>query len=116
MKRIEAVIRPHKQPYVLAALAQMGISNVTVIETLGLGRQPSYSQIYEPSSPHKETQTGLVPKRLLLLFVEDDQLQPVVDVIQSQGFTGAPGDGKIAVSQLEQVVRIRPKGSPVQSK
>ena len=112
MKRIEAVIRPHKQPYVLTALAEMGIHNVTVIETLGLGRQPSYSQIYEPSGQHKETQTGLVPKRLLLLFVEDAQVQPVIDVIQSHAVTGAPGDGKIAVSQLDELVRILPKGSP----
>lgn len=109
MKRIEAVIRPHKQAYVLAALARLGINNVTVTETLGLGRQPSYSQIYEPASPDKETQTGLVPKRLLLLFVEDAQVQPVLDVIQSHAVTGSPGDGIMAVSQLDQIVRIRSK-------
>lgn len=112
MKRIEAVIRPHKQPEVLAALANMGINNVTVLETLGLSRQPGYSQIYEPMNPHKETQTGLVPKRLLLLFVRDEQVQPVIDLIQTHAVTGAPGDGKIAISQLEEIVRIRPKGAP----
>jgi nitrogen regulatory protein PII len=109
MKRIEAVIRPHKQPEVLAALAQLGIHNVTVIETLGLSRQPGYSQIYEPSSPHKETQTGLVPKRLLVLFVDDSRVPAVVDLIKTHAHTGAPGDGKIIVSQIEQIVRIRSK-------
>jgi nitrogen regulatory protein PII len=95
---------------VLAALAEAGIHNVTVIETLGLGRQPNYSQIYEPSNPHKETQTGLIPKRLLLLFVEDNQVQPILDLIKPIAFTGAPGDGTIAVSQLDQLVHIRAKG------
>ncbi len=109
MKRIEAIIRPSKQASVLASLSGLGINNVTVIETLGLGLQPGYSQIYEPASPNKESQTGLVPKRLLLLFVEDDQVQSVMDVIQPLALTGDPGDGKIAVSQLDQLVRIRPK-------
>lgn len=109
MKRIEAVIRPHKQSYVLAALARLGITNVTILETLGLASLPSFSQLYEPASQDKETQTGLIPKRLLLLFVEDDQVQPVVDLIQSIALTGTPGDGKIAVSHLDQFVRIRPK-------
>jgi nitrogen regulatory protein P-II 1 len=109
MKRIEAVIRPHKQPGVLAALARLGITNGTIIETMGLVGLPSQSQIYEPACQHKETETGLVPKRLLLLFVEDHQVQPVLDVIQSEALTGMPGDGKIAVSQLDQYVRIRPK-------
>ncbi len=116
MKRIEAVIRPHKQPYVLAALAGMGINNVTVIETLGLGPAPNYSQIYEPSSPNKETHTGLIPKRLLLLFVEDNQVQPVIEVIRSNAFTGAPGDGTIAVSRLDEIVRIRPNAAAQKSK
>ena len=110
MKRIEAVIRPHKQADVLAALARLGITNVTVIETLGLGSLPSFSHIYEPASQHQETGTGLVPKRLLILFVEESQANSVIDAIQSAAYTGTPGDGKIAVSQLDQLVRIRPKG------
>lgn len=109
MKRIEAIIRPSKQPAVLASLAQLGVTNVTVIDTLGLARQPGYSQIYEPAKTNDETQTGLVPKRLLLLFVEDSEVQPVLDVIQPIALTGDPGDGKIAISQLDQLVRIRPK-------
>jgi len=69
----------------------------------------SYSRIYEPASPHKETETGLIPKRLLLLYVEDDQVQPIMDLIQPIALTGEPGDGVIAVSPLERVVRIRPE-------
>jgi nitrogen regulatory protein PII len=112
MKRIEAVIRPHKQAYVLAALARLGITNVTIIETLGLCDPPNYSQIYDPANVDAETGTGLVPKRLLLLFVEDDQVQPVLELIQTTALTGRPGDGIIAVSQLDQILRIRPKGEP----
>jgi nitrogen regulatory protein PII len=109
MKRIEAIIRPHKQPDVLAALARLGITNVTVIETLGLGNLPCFSQIYEPASQLKDVGTGLVPKRLLIVFVEDGQAQSVIDAVQSAGFTGTAGDGIIAVSQLDNLVRIRPK-------
>jgi len=116
MKRIEAIIRPHKQESVLAALAKFGLTNVTVMEILGLARQISYSRIYEPGSPNPETQTGLIPKRLLLLLVEDDQVQPILDIIQPIAFTGEPGDGKIAVSALDQVVRIRPGGKPTSPK
>ena len=112
MKRIEAIIRPHKQGYVLAALAQMGITNVTVVQTLGLSDPPNYSQIYDPASVDPKTGTGLVPKRLLLLFIEDDQVPAVLKLIQSLALTGRPGDGVIAVSQLEQVLRIRPKAKP----
>lgn len=108
MKRIEAVIRPHKLPSLLAELAKAGITNVTVTETLGLARQVSHSRIYDPSGTNPETQTGLIPKRLLLLFVEDNQVQPILDIIQPNAFTGEPGDGVIAVSQIDQLVRIRP--------
>ena len=109
MKRIEAIVRPHKVPALLAALAGAGITNATVIETQGLARQASFSQIYEPANSHTETKTGLIPKRMLLLFVEDGQVQSIIDLIQSIALTGEAGDGKIAVSQVEQIVRIRPK-------
>ena len=112
MKRIEAVIRPHKQVYILAALASIGITNVSVVETMGLASMPSFSQIYEPAGQHPETGTGLVPKRLLLVFVEDERVQPVVDLIQSAAFTGTPGDGVVTVSPLDQFVHIRTKGKP----
>jgi nitrogen regulatory protein PII len=113
MKRIEAIIRPSKQALVLATLAKQGITNVTVIETLGHSRQVSHSQIYELTSPHEETQTGLIPKRLLVMFVNDDQVQPLIELIQSIAYTGEAGDGKIIVSPIEQLVRIRPKTKPV---
>jgi nitrogen regulatory protein P-II 1 len=109
MKRIEAIIRPHKQASILAALAKAGFTNVTVIETLGLARQVSFSQTYEVVSPDAQTQTGLIPKRLLLLFVADDQVQPIIELIQPLALTGELGDGVIAVSQLDQIVPIRPK-------
>ena len=109
MKRIEAIIRPHKQGYVLSALAKLGITNVTVSKTLGNCDPPNYSQIYDPASVDPVSGTGLVPKRLLLLFIEDDQVQPVIKLIQSLALTGRPGDGVIAVSPMDQVLRVRPK-------
>ncbi len=109
MKRIEAIIRPHKVPMVLTALAEFGITNVTVLETLGMARQITFSRIYEAASPNREMQTGLIPKRMLLIFTEDALVQPVVDLIQKTARTGEAGDGKIAVSELVQITRIRPK-------
>ena len=110
MKRIEAIIRPHRQTEVLAALAKMQITGVTVLDTLGFGRQPGHSEVYEAVRPTDEVDPGLVPKRLLLMFVEDDHVQPVVDTILRVARTGQQGDGKIAVSSLEQLVRIRTNG------
>jgi len=109
MKRIEAIVRPHKVPLVLAAIARHGITNVTVLEVLGLARQISFSRVWEPASPNPETATGLIPKRLIVLFLRDNEVQSVVDLIRSIAFTGEPGDGKIAISPLDDVVRIRPK-------
>ena len=109
MKRIEAIIRPHKQPSVLAAIARFGITNVTVLETMGLARHVSHSRVYEPASHDKETETGLIPLPLLILFVEDDRVQAILDIIQPIAFVGEPGDGIIAVSPLDQVLRVRPK-------
>lgn len=109
MKRIEAIVRPHKLPSLLAELAKAGITNVTVSESLGLARQVSHSRIYEPVGGNPETKTGLIPKRLLLLFLEDPQVQPVLDLLQANAFTGEPGDGVIAVSQIDQLVHIRPR-------
>lgn len=109
MKRIEAIIRPHKQPSVLAALARVGVTNVTVLETMGLARHVSHSRVYEPANHDRETETGLIPKRLLILFVEDDRVQAILDIIQPIAFVGEPGDGIIAVSPLDQVLRVRPK-------
>jgi nitrogen regulatory protein PII len=116
MKRIEAIIRPHKQATVLAGLAKLGLTNVTVIKIMGLARQASFSSTYKAINPDTETQTGLIPKLMLLLFVADDQVPPILELIRAQAFTGDPGDGAIAVSQVEQIIRIRPKPTPVQAK
>mgnify|MGYP001389445888 CR=1 FL=1 len=109
MKRIEAIIRPHKLQAVLTALAKAGYKNATVFESRGLTQQIGCSRIYEPVQTNPETETGLICKRLLLLFVEDNQCQDAVKLIQKESFTGKPGDGIIAVSSVEQIVRIRPE-------
>jgi nitrogen regulatory protein P-II 1 len=93
MKRIEAVIRPHKLDQVLEALDKHGISGVTVIETSGFGRQRGHSEV--------------VPKRMLILYVADADANAIVDCIANVAQTGQVGDGKLVVSPLERAVRLR---------
>ncbi len=103
MKRIEAVIRPHKLDQVLEALDKHGISGVTVIETSGFGRQRGHSEVFKGS----EQSFGLVPKRMLILYVADADANAIVDCIANVAQTGQVGDGKLVVSPLERAVRLR---------
>ena len=109
MKRIEAIIRPHRLAEALTALVKLRITGVTVIDTLGFGRQPGHSEIFEQINirPGEDLELGLVPKKLLLMFVEDDHVQTVVETITQIARTGNPGDGKIAVSSMDELVRVR---------
>lgn len=109
MKRIEAIIRPHKQEEVLQALAQSealtdsSALGVTVLETVGFGRQQGHSEVYRGVEEEK----GLVPKRMLILYVNDDHVDRVVKLIQETAQTGKFGDGKIAVQPLDRLTRVR---------
>ena len=95
----------------LTALANLKITGVTVVDALGFGLRPGYSEVYEQiqirQGEHMEL--GLVPKKMLIMFVEDDHVRQVVDTIAQIAHTGYVGDGKIAVSQLEELVRVRPE-------
>jgi len=103
MKRIEATIRPHKLDEVLEALDAHGISGVTVIETSGFGRQRGHSEVFKGS----DQSFGLVPKRMLVLYVADKDADAIVGCITSVAQTGKVGDGKLVVSNLDRAVRIR---------
>jgi nitrogen regulatory protein P-II 1 len=109
MKKIEAIIRPHKQDAVLEALAnsdalgEESALGVTVLETVGFGRQKGHSDVYRGV----EQELGLVPKRMLILYVNDDQVESVVKLISDTARTGKMGDGKIAVLPLQALTRIR---------
>jgi nitrogen regulatory protein P-II 1 len=109
MKRVEAIIRPHRLSEALAALAKLRITGVTVLDTMGFGTQPGYSDVYEMTSihPNEDLELGLVRKKMLVMFVEDDHLRTVVDTIMQIARTGYPGDGKIAISPLEELIRVR---------
>jgi nitrogen regulatory protein P-II 1 len=103
MKRVEAVIRPHKLNEVLEALDEYGVSGVTVMETSGFGRQRGHSEVFKGS----DQSFGLVPKRMIVLYVADNDADDVVRCICSVAQTGKVGDGKLIVTDVEKAVRIR---------
>lgn len=109
MKKIEAIIRPYKQDEILQALARSGAltessaSGVSVIDAIGFGLQQGHSEVYRGS----QQGMGLVPKRMLMVYVSDDQAEAVVKLIREIACTGEFGDGKIAVMPMENLTRIR---------
>jgi nitrogen regulatory protein P-II 1 len=103
MKKIEAVIRHNKLDDVKAGLTEAGNHGMTVTEVRGFGRQRGHKEIYRGA----EYTVDFLPKLKLELAVREDQLQAVVDVILTRCRTGQIGDGKVFVSDLEEVIRIR---------
>jgi nitrogen regulatory protein PII len=103
MKKIEAVIRPHKLDEVKEALVEAGIKGMTILEVRGIGRQKGQTEIYRGS----EYQIDFVPKILLKIVIPDDKLEKAVSLILSHAKTGQVGDGKIFVSTIDEVIRVR---------
>ena len=103
MKKIEAVIKPFKLDEVKDALQDIGVQGMTVLEAKGYGRQKGHSELYRGA----EYVIDFLPKIKIEVVVPDDMVNSVVDAIQAAARTGKIGDGKIFVSPLEQVVRIR---------
>jgi nitrogen regulatory protein PII len=103
MKKIEAVIKPFKLDEVKTALSAIGIAGMTISEVKGFGRQRGHKEVYRGT----EYQVDLVPKIHLSIVVDTALVGKVVDAIREAAYTGKIGDGKIFVSSLEQVVRIR---------
>ncbi|WP_071517404.1 P-II family nitrogen regulator [Geitlerinema sp. PCC 9228] len=103
MKKVEAIIRPFKLDEIKIALVNAGIVGMTVSEVRGFGRQKGQTERYRGS----EYTVEFLQKLKLELVVEDDQVDMVVDKIISAARTGEIGDGKIFVSSVGQVVRIR---------
>lgn len=110
MKRIEAVIRPHCLAESLAAIAKLRIAGVTVVDAVGFGRQPGHSEVYEEALRYEGMEIGLVPRKMLIMFAEDEHVAQIVELLTRIARTGYPGDGKIAVSAVEQYVRVRDAG------
>jgi len=103
VKKMEAIVKPHKLDDVKSALTQVGIQGLTVSEVRGFGRQKGHKEQYRGA----EYTVDLVPKVKIEVVVADGSVQQVVDAITKAARTGEIGDGKIFVSNLEQVVRIR---------
>jgi nitrogen regulatory protein P-II 1 len=103
MKKIEAVIKPFKLDDVKEALQALGIQGMTVLEAKGFGRQKGQTELYRGA----EYVVDFLPKIKIETVVSDDQLAAAVEAIQSAAQTGRIGDGKIFVSDITDVVRIR---------
>lgn len=103
MKKIEAIIKPFKMDEVKAALMEQGIQGLTVSEVKGFGRQKGHTEIYRGS----EYTVDFLPKVKVEVVVADGQVNVVVEVLVKAARTGKIGDGKIFVSAVEKVIRIR---------
>lgn len=103
MKKIEAIIRPFKLDEVKEALVEEGIRGLTITEIRGYGRQKGHTETYRGS----EYRIEFVPKIKIEIVVNDDKLDTVVDAILRSAKTGQVGDGKIFISEIADVIRIR---------
>ncbi len=103
MKRIEAIIKPHKLDEVKEALKEIEVTGMTVSEVKGYGRQRGHSELYRGA----EYVVDFIPKVKLEVVVSAEAVDGVVEAIMQAARTGKIGDGKIFVSDIEQVVRIR---------
>ncbi len=103
MKLVTAIIKPFKLDDVRQALSELGVQGMTVTEVKGFGRQKGHTELYRGA----EYVVDFLPKVKLEVAVDADQLEATLEAIREGANTGKTGDGKIFVSQLQQVVRIR---------
>jgi nitrogen regulatory protein PII len=103
MKQITAIIKSYKLDDVRAALEQAGVQGLTITEVKGYGRQKGHTELYRGA----EYKVDALPKVKLEVAVKDDELEMVTDAILASARSGKVGDGKIFVTALERVVRIR---------
>ena len=103
MKLVTAIIKPFKLDEVREALSAIGVQGITVTEVKGFGRQKGHTELYRGA----EYVVDFLPKVKIEVVLEDDQVDRVVEAIEGAARTGKIGDGKVFVSSLEQVVRIR---------
>jgi nitrogen regulatory protein PII len=103
MKMVSAVIKPFKLEEVKEALRTAGVQGMTVVETRGFGRQRGHTEVYRGA----EYQVDFVPKVKIEVLCDDDLVSQVVEAVMTAARTGKIGDGKIFVTPVEQVYRIR---------
>ncbi len=103
MKKIEAIIKPFKLDEVKEAIQDVGIQGITVVEAKGFGRQKGHTELYRGA----EYVVDFLPKVKVEVVVSDEQLDKTIEAIRNAAQTGRIGDGKIFVSTIEDVIRIR---------
>ncbi|EWH12169.1 nitrogen regulatory protein P-II [Catenovulum agarivorans DS-2] len=103
MKKVEAIIKPFKLDDVREALAEIGITGMTVTEVKGFGRQKGHTELYRGA----EYNVDFLPKVRLDIVLSDDQVERCLDTIVKVAQSGKIGDGKIFVTDVERVIRIR---------
>ncbi|MES2501334.1 MAG: P-II family nitrogen regulator [Pseudomonadota bacterium] len=103
MKKIEAIIKPFKLDEVRESLSEIGVNGLTVTEVKGFGRQKGHTELYRGA----EYVVDFLPKIKIELVVTDEMVEAAMDAIIKAAHTGKIGDGKIFVSSIDQVIRIR---------
>ena len=103
MKKIEAIIKPFKLDEVRESLSEIGVNGMTVTDVKGFGRQKGHTELYRGA----EYVVDFLPKVKIEVVVSDNLVEQVLDTILKSAKTGKIGDGKIFVTEVEQVVRIR---------
>ena len=103
MRKVDAIIKPFKLDEVKEALNEIGIQGITVSEVKGFGRQKGHTELYRGA----EYVVDFIPKIKMEIIVSDDQVAQVVDAIAEAAKTGRIGDGKIFVTPIDEVLRIR---------
>ena len=103
MKKIEAIIKPFKLDEVKEALQEVGIQGITVLEAKGFGRQKGHTELYRGA----EYVVDFLPKVKLEVVLEDNNVERAVEALKTAAETGRIGDGKIFISTVNEVIRIR---------
>ncbi len=103
MKKVEAVIKPFKLDDVREALSEIGITGMTVLEVKGFGRQKGHTELYRGA----EYVVDFLPKVKIEVVITEDQLDACIEAISGAARTGKIGDGKIFVTRVERIIRIR---------
>ncbi|GAA1877632.1 P-II family nitrogen regulator [Paeniglutamicibacter psychrophenolicus] len=103
MKLVTAIIRPEKTDQIREALESYGVQGMTISQASGYGRQRGHTQVYRGA----EYTVDLLPKVRLEILVEEDSCDDILDVLISTANTGSAGDGKIWVTHVEEVIRVR---------
>jgi nitrogen regulatory protein P-II 1 len=103
MRKIEAIIKPFKLDDVKEAVEAVGIQGITITEVKGCGRQKGHSEVYRGA----EYVVDFLPKVKLELIVSEERVPEVVEAIQKAAHTGRIGDGKIFITPIEDIIRIR---------